>query len=69
MKDYINLFHNIISEIHFWNEMNNDDKTKKISLFLQNFNNINDLVEYFDEFNNKLSKKTLNSYIKSVINK
>ena len=49
--------------------MNNDDKTKKISLFLQNFNNINDLVEYFDEFNNKLSKKTLNSYIKSVINK
>ena len=50
-----------ISQYHFWdtflNEMNNDDKTKKISLFLQNFNNINDLVEYFDEFNNKLSKK------------
>ncbi len=69
MKDYINLFHNIISEIHFWNDMDNHNKTEKISLFLQNFNNINDLVEYFDDFNNNLSKKTLNSYIKSVINK
>ena len=68
MKDYINIFHNIISEIHFWDKMTNDQKIEKISSFLQNFNNINDIVEYFNDFNNNLSKKTLNSYIKSVSN-
>ncbi len=67
MKDYINLFHSIISEIHYWNEIKKVDKIKKISIFLENHNKIGDLVEYFDEFNEELSKKTLNSFIKSVI--
>ena len=68
MKDYINLFHAIVSDIHFWD--NNDFIKKKeiVSKFLENFNNIEDLVEYFDEFKGNLSKKTLNSYLKSVIN-
>ncbi len=30
--------------------------------------NIEVLIEYFDDFNKKLSKKTLNSYLKSVSN-
>ena len=67
MKDYINLFHSIISEIHYWNEIKKVDKIKKISIFLENHNKIGDLVEYFDKFNEELSKKTLNSFIKSVI--
>ena len=33
-----------------------------------NFNNIDELVEYFDKYLENLSKKTLNSYLKSVIN-
>ena len=37
-------------------------------IFLEDFNNIDDLLEYFDEFNLNLSKKTLNYYLKSVIN-
>ena len=41
---------------------------EKLSIFLEDFNNIDDLLEYFDEFNLNLSKKTLNSYLKSVIN-
>ena len=68
MKDYLNLFHSIISEVHFWNDLNFSDKEKKISNFLQNFDKIEYLVEYFDEFVDKLSKKTLNSYLKSVSN-
>ena len=68
MKDYINLFHGIISELHNWNELNKNSKARKISTFLENFNNIDALTEYFDQFNDKLSKKTLNSYIKSVSN-
>jgi len=66
MKDYINLFHGIISEIHFWDEIKKVDKIKKISIFLENHNKIEDLVEYFDKYNEDLSKKTLNSFIKSV---
>ena len=68
MKDYINLFHSMVSEIHFWDKLTNSEKLKKISFFLSDFQNIIDLVEYFDEFNSNLSKKTLNSYLKSVSN-
>ena len=68
MKDYINVFHAIISEIHFWNDQNLIQKKEIISKFLENFTNINELVQYFDEYLENLSKKTLNSYLKSVIN-
>ena len=68
MKDYINLFHAILSDIHFWNKLSFEDKKKIISKFLVNFNNIKDLVEYFDDFDQKFEKKTLNFYLKSVSN-
>ena len=68
MKDYINLFHSIVSDIHFWNDYNLVKKRKIISKFLEDFNNIDELVEYFDNYFVFLSKKTLNSYLKSVIN-
>ena len=68
MKDYINLFHSMVSEIHFWDELSKSDKIKKISLFLSEFQNIDDLTQYFDDFNLKLSKKSLNYYLKSVSN-
>jgi len=68
MKDYINLFHSIVSDIHFWNDYDLVKKRKIISKFLEDFNNIDELVEYFDNFFVFLSKKTLNSYLKSVIN-
>ena len=64
MKDYINLFHSMVSEIHFWDSLSRPEKLKKISIFLSDFQNIDDLLDYFDEFNTNLSKKTLNSYIK-----
>ena len=68
MKDYINLFHSMVSEIHFWDNLTKDEKYKKISLFLSDFKNIDHLFEYFEEFNLKLSKKNLNYYLKSVSN-
>jgi len=68
MKDYINLFHSMVSEIHFWEEMNRTERLKKFSIFLSDFGNIDQLLEYFELFNENLSKKTLNSYIKSVSN-
>ena len=68
MKDYINLFHSMVSEIHFWDNLTKDEKLNKISYFLGDFKNNHYLLDYFDDFNEKLSKKTLNSYLKSVIN-
>ena len=68
MKDYINLFHSMVSEIHFWDDLSKSDKLKKISTFLSDFHNYEELLEYFDLFNANLSKKTLNSYLKSVSN-
>ena len=68
MKDYINLFHSMVSEIHFWDDLSKSDKLKKISTFLSDFHNNEELLEYFDHFNKNLSKKTLNSYLKSVSN-
>tara|TARA_B100001250_G_scaffold322107_1_gene285304 strand:- start:177 stop:644 length:468 start_codon:yes stop_codon:yes gene_type:complete len=69
MKDYINLFHSMVSEIHFWESLSKNEKIKKFSIFLEDFNNIEYLLDYFEEFNENLSKKTLNSYLKSVSNK
>ena len=68
MKDYINLFHSMVSEIHFWDDLSKSDKLNKISIFLSDFHNNDELLEYFDLFNANLSKKTLNSYLKSVSN-
>ena len=68
MKDYINLFHSMVSEIHFWENLSKSEKFEKLSIFLADFNNIDDLLKYFEEFNLILSKKTLNSYLKSVSN-
>tara|TARA_B100001250_G_scaffold397725_1_gene405138 strand:+ start:656 stop:1123 length:468 start_codon:yes stop_codon:yes gene_type:complete len=68
MKDYINLFHSMVSEIHFWDKFDRIEKIKKISIFLTDFENIEELLDYFEHFNENLSKKTLNSYLKSVSN-
>ena len=68
MKDYINLFHSMVSEIHFWDDLSKEEKLNKISIFLADFKNNDVLLNYFEDFNSELSKKTLNSYLKSVSN-
>ncbi len=68
MKDYINLFHSMVSEIHFWDNLSKSEKLNKISIFLSDFQNNEELLDYFDRFNTNLSKKNLNYYLKSVSN-
>ena len=68
MKDYINLFHSMVSEIHFWKDFNRSQKIEKFSIFLSDFKEIDELLDYFELFSADLSKKTLNSYLKSVSN-
>ena len=62
MKDYVNLLHSMISEIHFWDNLEKTEKINKFSTFLQDFTQIDNLVDYFEDFNEKLSKKNLNSF-------
>ena len=69
MKIYLNLFHAIVSEIHFWDKLDRNEKSKKLSSFLEDFKEIDILVDYFDEFYTNLSKKNLNFYLKSVISR
>ncbi len=68
MKVYINLFHSMVSEIHFWDDLNREKKIEKLSIFLQDFKDIGEFVDYFEVFREKLSKKNLNYLIKGVIN-
>ena len=68
MKNYINLFHSMIKEIHYWNTLDKKEKNEKFSIFLEDFNDISKLIEYFDSFNSELSKKNLNYFLNCVSN-
>ena len=68
MKNYINLFHSMVSEIHFWKNLSRTQKLEKFSSFFAEFREIDHLLDYFELFDYKLSKNTLNSYLKSVSN-
>ena len=50
MKVYINLFHSMVSEIHFWDDLNREKKIEKLSIFLEDFKNIDKFVDYFEDF-------------------
>ena len=68
MKNYINVFHGLISEIHFWDKISLSEKKKCLHKFLPNFRNNDNLLSYFEDFSLNLKKYNLNSYLKSVNN-
>ena len=68
MKVYINLFHSMVSEIHFWDDLNREKKIEKLSIFLNDFKKIDNFVDYFEDFRENLTKKNLNYLLKGVIN-
>ena len=47
MKNYINLFHSMVSEIHFWENLDRNEKLEKFSFFLGDFKKIDYLLDYF----------------------
>ena len=67
MKDYLNLFHNMIDKFHFWDDLNKEQKEKIIGNYTSNSENTSFLLDYFENFLVSLKKNTLNSFIKSVI--
>ena len=69
MKDYVNFFHNILSEIHYWENLDKIEKKKKIASFFEDSLKIDHILEYFEDFSENLSKKNLISFLNSVSNK
>ena len=66
MKDYVNLFHDILNKIENWNSQDKLEKSKIIN-FLLNTNNSDNLTVYFDNYSRELQNNTLNYYLNSVI--
>ena len=67
MKVYLNYFHSVVDELHFWEKMEFDTKVEKLSIFLSEFKEIKFFVEYFDDFYDNLQKNNLKYYLNSVI--
>ena len=66
MKEYINLFHSILSDIHFWDFTQSENKSNYLTKFLYNFRNIDYLVQYFNDYCQNLEKYDLYSFLKCV---
>ena len=69
MKDYLNLFHSLIDKFHFWDRYNESQKKDILGKFISKSQNLSFLLNYFEKYLLILKKNTLNSYLKSVINR
>ena len=67
MKDYLNLFHSMIDDVHNWDTFTEKTKTNILATFINESKNTTFFVDYFDKFSEDLVKNTLNYYIKGVI--
>ena len=67
MKTYVNLLYSIINKIDNWETYNSEQKIKILKVFLEIKDNDEKFVGYFEKYSNYLSKITLNSFTKSVL--
>ena len=68
MKDYINIFYSILDKINDWSIIDNQKKGVILALYFKLNSNQLKIVEYFNNFEIYLSKTSLKSFTKSVIN-
>ena len=68
MKDYINIFYSILDKINNWNKLDNVKKSEILGFYYNLKDNHQKIVNYFNNFEIYLSKTTLKSFTKSVIN-
>ena len=67
MKTYINMLYSIIEKINNWENYDKNDKLKIFNLYIENKDNNQKIVDYFEKYYIYLTKISLNSFIKSVI--
>ena len=68
MKDYINVFFSILDKINDWNKLNDDKKADILAFYYKLKNNHGKIVNYFNDYDIYLSKTSLKSFTKGVIN-
>jgi len=68
MKDCVNLFYSIANNTEQWNSFNFNDKSKLFNNFLNIDKNLDFFVKYFDKYDDYLSKNTLNTFTKDILN-
>jgi len=68
MKDYINNFYSILDKINDWNDLDNAKKGEILSFYYKLKDNHLEIVNYFNNYEIYLSKTSLKSFTKSVIN-
>ena len=67
MKNYINLFYNILETTEKWEKLNKNDQNKFFLKYLNQSNNNVRIVNYFENYLNYLKNNTFNSLLKGVI--
>ena len=67
MKIYINHFHGMLSDVHFWDVLSVQKKRNFLNNYLSDYEKLDDIIDYFDDFDNNLAKNTLINFSKSVI--
>ena len=71
MKDYINIFHSLLTKIDSWENINNDEKNKILGNFFDISQNKHHLFVnlsiYFDTYVNYLRNNAFNSLSKELI--
>jgi cytochrome b pre-mRNA-processing protein 3 len=67
MKNYLNLFYDMINQIYNWNNQSIKDRQKILSNFLNNSADMPYLTDYFEKYRLYLLNNTLNFHIKGVI--
>ena len=68
MKDYINIFYSILDKINDWSKLDNVRKGEILWFYYKLKGDHVKIVNYFDNFEIYLSKTSLKSFTKSVIN-
>ena len=68
MKDYINIFYSILDKINDWSNLDNVRKGEILGFYYKLKGDHVKIVNYFDNFEIYLSKTSLKSFTKSVIN-
>ncbi len=67
MKNYINLFYNILEKVEKWEKFNKNDQQKVFLKYLNLNTNNEKITNYFENYLNYLKNNTFNSLLKGVI--
>ena len=66
MKEYLNLFHRIISKIELWENLDEQEKIHFLNNYLNLGSKLDYLIEYFDKYILFISNNALNFSTKDV---